>query len=101
LVGDGAVEGYSLAAGKLLLARDDLKRPADLCISRMPGDDLKQVTHFNAGRSEERKVGDFEFFNFKGWNNETVQGYVVKPVDYQPGKPTRSPSSFMAVRRVR
>ncbi len=30
LVGDGTVDGYSFAAGKLLLARDDLKRPADL-----------------------------------------------------------------------
>jgi len=91
LVGDGAVEEYSLAAGKLLLARDDLKRPADLYtldVSRVDaaGADLKQVTHFNAEDLENAKVGDFEFFTFKGWHNETVQGYVVKPVDYQPGK---------------
>ncbi len=25
--------------------------------------------------------GDFEQFNFTGWNNETVHGYVVKPHD--------------------
>ncbi|MGP1667079.1 MAG: TolB family protein, partial [Rhodanobacter sp.] len=33
LSGEGTVGGYSMAAGKLLLARDDLKRPADLYLA--------------------------------------------------------------------
>ncbi|TAM58497.1 MAG: S9 family peptidase, partial [Rhodanobacter sp.] len=48
LVGDGTVDGYAFAAGKLLLARDDLKRPADLYLAHADGSDLQQVTHFNA-----------------------------------------------------
>jgi dipeptidyl aminopeptidase/acylaminoacyl peptidase len=86
LVGEGTVGGFSLAAGKLLLTRDDLKRPADVYLAAADGSGLKQVTHFNAADLKNAKVGDAEFFTFKGWNNETVQGYVVKPVDYQPGK---------------
>jgi dipeptidyl aminopeptidase/acylaminoacyl peptidase len=86
LVGDGTVSGYAMAAGKLLLARDDLKRPADLYVAGVDGSNLKQVTHFNAADLKNAKVGDFEFFNFKGANDASVQGYVVKPVDYQPGK---------------
>jgi dipeptidyl aminopeptidase/acylaminoacyl peptidase len=86
VVGDGTVHGYAMAAGKLLLARDDLKRPADLYLAAANGDGLKQITHFNAADLKNAKVGDFEFFNFKGANNANVQGYVVKPVDYQPGK---------------
>jgi dipeptidyl aminopeptidase/acylaminoacyl peptidase len=86
LVGDGTVGGFSLAAGKLLLTRDDLKRPADVYLAAADGSGLKQVTHFNAADLKNAKVGDAEFFTFKGWNNETVQGYVVKPVDYQPGR---------------
>ncbi|KZC40283.1 UNVERIFIED_ORG: peptidase S9, partial [Rhodanobacter sp. FW104-R5] len=86
LVGEGTVSGFSLAAGKLLLIRDDLKRPADVYLAAADGSSLKQVTHFNAADLKNAKVGDAEFFTFKGWNNETVQGYVVKPVDYQPGK---------------
>ena len=86
LVGDGTVDGYSFAAGKLLLARDDLKRPADLYLAQADGSELHQVTHFNAQDLKNAKVGDFEFFTFKGWNNQAVQGYVVKPVGYQPGK---------------
>ncbi len=86
LSGDGAVEGYSLAGNKLLIAKNDLKHPADLYLASSTGSHLKQVTHFNADDLKNANVGDVEFFKFPGWNNETVQGYVVKPVDYQPGK---------------
>ncbi|HWU76007.1 MAG TPA: S9 family peptidase [Rhodanobacter sp.] len=91
LSGEGTVGGYSLAGHKLLLARDDLKRPADLYTldlrqANTEGSHLKQVTHFNAADLKDTRMGDFQFFNFIGWNNETVQGYVVKPANYQPGK---------------
>jgi len=85
LVGNGAVSAYSVAGKRILLARDDLKHPSDLYTVNIEGKDLKQVTHFNAGRLKNARMGDAEFFTFKGWNNETVQGYVVKPVDYKAG----------------
>ena len=31
-------------------------------------------------------MGDYEQFSFPGWNNETVYGYLVKPVDFDPAK---------------
>ncbi len=86
LVGDGTVSGYAVVGNTLLLARDDLKRPADLYVAKTTGHGLRQVTHFNADRMRDAKVGDFEFFSFSGANNEPVQGYVVKPVGYQRGK---------------
>ncbi|HEV2620730.1 MAG TPA: S9 family peptidase [Frateuria sp.] len=86
LVSDGAVGGYSLQNDHLLLARDDLQRPVDLYVADARGRGLKQVTHFNAERLKNARMGDFEFFTFKGWNDETVQGYVVKPVGYKHGR---------------
>ena len=63
---------------------------------------LKQITHFNAADLKNAKVGDFEFFNFKGANNADVQGYVVKPVDLSAGQDViRWPSSSMVVRKAR
>jgi dipeptidyl aminopeptidase/acylaminoacyl peptidase len=85
LVGDGSIEAYSVAGKRILLARDDLKRPADLYTVAVSGHDLKQVTHFNAARLKNAHMGDMQFFTFKGWNGESVQGYVVKPVDYKAG----------------
>ncbi|UGB38989.1 alpha/beta hydrolase family protein [Frateuria soli] len=86
LVGEGSVGGYSLQNGKLLLARDDLKHPVDLYLTDANGRGLKQVTHYNAERLQNAKMGDFEFFTFKGWNDEPVQGYVVKPAGYKRGQ---------------
>ena len=91
LSGDGAVDGYSIAGSRLLLAKNDLKHPNDLYSMTMDhgglsATGLAQVTHFNSKALANAKVGDFEFFHFIGWHDYTVQGYVVKPVDYQPGK---------------
>jgi dipeptidyl aminopeptidase/acylaminoacyl peptidase len=85
LVDNGSVSAYSIASKRILLARDDLKRPSDLYTVSTAGSDLKQVTHFNEARLKNAKMGDVQFFTFPGWNNETVQGYVVKPVDYKAG----------------
>ena len=85
LVSNGAVSAYSVAGKHILLARDDLKHPSDLYTVTTEGRDLKQATHFNAERLKNAKMGEAEFFTFKGWNNEAVQGYVVKPVGYKAG----------------
>ena len=37
--------------------------------------------------------GDREQFTFAGWNGETVHGWVVKPVGFEPGK--RYPVAFL------
>ena len=86
VVSDGAVGGYDLGKSRLLLQRDDLKHPADLYVADLQGKGLKQVTHYNAQRLKNTQMGDAEFFTFKGWNNETVQGYVVKPANYKSGR---------------
>ncbi|WNL45274.1 S9 family peptidase [Dyella sp. BiH032] len=86
VVGEGSVGGYDLGKSRLLLQRDDLKHPADLYVSDLQGKGLKQVTHYNAQRLKNTQMGDAEFFTFKGWNNETVQGYVVKPANYKSGR---------------
>ena len=86
LTDKGSIGGFALGAKRILLQRDDLKVPADLYIADTRGRGLKQVTHYNAARIKNAKTGDPEFFTFKGWNNETVQGYVVKPVGYKKGQ---------------
>ena len=86
LVGDGTVGGYSVAGQAVLLARDDLKRPADLYTVKASGRGLRQVTHFNAERLKAAQVGDYEFFSFAGAGGDPVQGYVVKPVGYRRGQ---------------
>ncbi|QAU25148.1 S9 family peptidase [Dyella sp. M7H15-1] len=85
LVDNGSVSAYSISDKRILLARDDLKHPSDLYTVSTNGKDLKQITRFNSARLMNAKMGDVQFFTFQGWNNEAVQGYVVKPVNYKAG----------------
>ncbi|HRA15770.1 MAG TPA: S9 family peptidase [Flavobacteriales bacterium] len=39
------------------------------------------------------EFGKYKQFNFPGWNNETVHGYVIKPVGYVEGK--KYPVAFL------
>lgn len=93
LVDGGTVTGFDLAGDRLVLGRQDFKHPTDLYTAAANGKRLAQVTRFNAERLKDIRFGDAEFYTFKGWNGDTVQGYVVKPVGYQKGK--KYPVAFL------
>ncbi|HET7922545.1 MAG TPA: S9 family peptidase, partial [Gammaproteobacteria bacterium] len=93
LASDGTVTGFSLAGSALVIARQDFKHPTDLYLAGLHGENFHQITHFNAERLKNIRFADFEWFTFKGWHNDTVQGYVMKPVDYVPGR--KYPVAFL------
>ncbi|MHC1481618.1 dipeptidyl-peptidase 5 [Frateuria aurantia] len=86
LVADGTVDGYSIGRDRLVVAHDDLLHPAELFAVASTGGGLRPLTHFNQARLSTLEMGQPEFFSFKGWHDEPVQGYVVKPADYQSGR---------------
>jgi dipeptidyl aminopeptidase/acylaminoacyl peptidase len=84
LVREGVVQGVDVADDRLVYAHCHLKSPAELYSISAEGRDKKTVTAINARRLAEIDMGDYEQFSFKGWNDETVYGYVVKPVGFDP-----------------
>lgn len=86
VVDGGTVTGFDVGKKNLLVARQDFKHPTDVYTADLRGKGLKQVTRFNADRLKSIRFGDAEFFTFKGAHGDSVQGYVVKPVGYRPGK---------------
>ena len=86
LSGPGQVEGFSVAGDQVVAAVSTLKTPADLFRLGARGKEPVQVTHFNADRLDHAQMGDYEFFTFKGAEDATVQGYVVKPANFDPNK---------------
>jgi dipeptidyl aminopeptidase/acylaminoacyl peptidase len=44
------------------------------------------VTHMNDALLSQIDVQPLESFTFKGWNNEEVQGFMVKPPGFDPNK---------------
>ena len=95
LVGNGHVSGFSPAGDTVVYATENLGSPADLFSVPVSAGTptphrLTQVNEETLGR---RVLTPFEQFNFKGWNDETVYGYILKPHGYAEGQ--RYPIAFL------
>ena len=87
----GSVGSPAPAGESLVFARDDLRSPVDLYV--LTGDSLKKLTDVNRERLAAVRFGDYERFSFAGWNGETVSGWLVKPVDFDPSR--KYPIAFL------
>jgi dipeptidyl aminopeptidase/acylaminoacyl peptidase len=78
---------WPVAAGAgAVYTLDHLKSPAELFWVRSDGSDLRPLTHINAEKIAATRIGDFEQFSFQGYQGDTVYGFVVKPVDFDPAR---------------
>ena len=93
LAGNGTVTGFSVSGNRVVFAKQDFKHPTDLYAMNTSGANVTQLTHFNADKLRDIRFGDAEFFSYLGAKGDSVQGYVMKPVDYQPGK--KYPVAFL------
>ncbi|HEY9030926.1 MAG TPA: S9 family peptidase [Kangiella sp.] len=82
----GYVSAFDVGSDKIVYQYDDLKNPADLFIMDLNGANKRQLTHVNQEVMSELEFGDYEQFSFKGWNDETVYGYIIKPADFDEEK---------------
>ena len=93
LMAQGDVSDYSAGGNAIVFAWSNLGAPADLYLLAAGGGSPRQLTAVNRELLGARRLGDFEQFTFKGWNDEPVYGYVVKPYGYAPGN--RFPVAFV------
>jgi dipeptidyl aminopeptidase/acylaminoacyl peptidase len=93
LVGDGHIASPIVLGTRLGFLLDHLRSPAELHSVAPDGKDVTPITRINADRVARVKLGEFEQFSFKGWNEETVHGFVVKPIDFDPAK--KYPIAFL------
>jgi dipeptidyl aminopeptidase/acylaminoacyl peptidase len=93
LTSSGIVESFSAARASVVLTRADLGGPADLYALPLRGGALRRLTDVNGELLAARRMSEYEQFSFKGWNDETVYGYVMKPFGFDSGK--RFPVAFV------
>ena len=85
LVGRGTVASFGPAEAGIVFERNTLTSPTEIYLIG-PGAGEKALTAVNAAKLAAVRLGEPEQFSFKGWNDETVHGYIVKPVDFDPAK---------------
>jgi dipeptidyl aminopeptidase/acylaminoacyl peptidase len=93
IVGTGHVSDFSASRDSIVFAWENLGAPADLFAVPLSSATPHRLTRANEALLGRRRLGEFEQFNFKGWNDETVYGYVVKPHGFEPGK--KYPIAFL------
>jgi dipeptidyl aminopeptidase/acylaminoacyl peptidase len=81
------------AGNRIVFGMDHLRSPVELYSVKPDGSGLKKLTDVNGGKLSAVKLGEPEQFTFKGWNGETVYGYVVKPADFNPSR--KVPVAFL------
>jgi dipeptidyl aminopeptidase/acylaminoacyl peptidase len=86
IVGTGDVTEYSAAKDLVVYAFASLGGPPDLYVTRTNGSNTRRLTNANQDILGQRAMSEYEQFSFKGWNDETVYGYVMKPFGFTPGR---------------
>ena len=93
IVDDGTSRSPSVAGGVVLFGRDHLRGPVDLYTVKPDGSARTRITKINDERLSAIAMGEPEPFTFKGWNDETVHAWVVKPAGFEAGK--KYPVAFL------
>jgi dipeptidyl aminopeptidase/acylaminoacyl peptidase len=86
LVTGGSVRSPSRSGDRLFYGLETFRSPVEIFSSNLKGDDVRALTRINQDRLDDVLMGEYEQFSFKGWNNEKVYGYVIKPVDVMEGR---------------
>ena len=90
---DGTAGKIAVTAEKIFFTRHAINAPTDIYAIDRDGYQLKQLTQVNKEKLADITLAEFEQFSFKGWNNEEVFGYWLKPANYQAGN--KYPIAFL------
>jgi len=93
LVHSGNIRSPQASGDRVYFGRCDLASPVELFSVSPTTGVVKQLTRINDEGMAGARRGDYEQFSFAGWNDETVYGYMVKPIDFDPKK--RYPVAFL------
>jgi dipeptidyl aminopeptidase/acylaminoacyl peptidase len=89
----GTNRGPMPAGDRVLFLHDDLRSPVEIVAAQKGGAGWQPVTRINARKVAAARMGDHEQFSFTGAHGDTVYGFLVKPVDFDPSR--KYPVAFL------
>lgn len=93
VIEQGQIGSIGIAGERVVFGLAHLRSPVELHSARADGSDVRAITRINEKRLSTARMGEPEQFTFKGWNDETVHVYLVKPVDFDAAK--KYPVAFL------
>jgi len=93
IVKEGYVSSPAVTGQRIIYGLDNLQSPVELYCVKPDGNKVRSITQINAEKIAAARMGKYEQFSFKGWNDETVYCYVVKPADFDADK--KYPVAFL------
>ncbi|WP_244923908.1 alpha/beta hydrolase family protein [Enhygromyxa salina] len=94
----GTVGELAVGSEKLVITHHDLRHPAELFVVPSTGEgEATRLSHHNDELMARTKVGEPEQFEFVGHGGDTVYGWLVRPVGFDPDKDPnkRYPLAFL------
>ena len=93
LLDGGNIAGFDVLGETLAFTRDRIDAPAQVMVRALAGGPERLLHDPNRARLDGIVFGGYQQFEFAGWNDQTVRGYVIKPWNHQPGQ--RYPIAFL------
>ncbi len=90
-LGSNSIVGFN--QDNLIISHKSLVEPGDLHKISFEGENLTRLTDVNKEKLAQVKFGEYQQFSFKGWNNEEVFGYWIKPANFKKGE--KYPIAFL------
>ena len=94
LAADGTIDSpQALGKDRILFSRNSLLGPTELYAVPAHGGAVEKLTTINDAKVAAARFGRPEQFTFTGAKGDTVYGYIVHPVDFDPAK--KYPVAFL------
>jgi dipeptidyl aminopeptidase/acylaminoacyl peptidase len=81
-----AASSVTVAGERLVYVRESFAAPADLYALRLDGGEPTRLTSVNARALAGIEMAEYEQFSFTGAEDDTVYGYVFRPVGFEEGE---------------
>ena len=82
----GTSGNIAVVDDKIYFTRHSLNTPKDIFVINRDSYGIKQLTDVNKSKLSDIKMAEYKQFSFKGWQDQEVFGYWLKPANYQEGQ---------------
>ncbi|HTD94139.1 MAG TPA: S9 family peptidase [Chitinophagaceae bacterium] len=83
---NSGITGFDIGNNKIVFARTEVADPSELFVSDLNGKNVKQLTSFNSDWLSARALSFPEKKTFVNSKGQTVEYWIMKPVNFQEGK---------------